>query len=71
MRILSWSEAKAEAEGMGSYLATVTEAAEDAFVQDLIRNEAEAFVRGGAGFDIGGSVEPAGGFRWITAEGFT
>lgn len=76
---LSWTDAKAAAENAAagtagvdiSYLATITSAEEQGFVASLVAGYgAEA---GYAGFKLGGfqpadSVEPGGGWRWVTGE---
>ena len=70
----TWTAARALAEARGGYLGTVTSAAEDRFIRDLIRVPAafDLFV----GPWLGGYQdvtapdysEPAGGWRWVTGE---
>jgi hypothetical protein len=58
----SWTEAQTAAQGVGGYLATITSAAENAFIASLT---------GGTESYIGAtdaSVE--GAFEWVTAEAF-
>jgi uncharacterized delta-60 repeat protein len=64
----TWTQARDEATAAGGYLATVTSAAENAFVN--------GFDYSSVGFWLGGyqdrsSItysEPAGGWRWVTSE---
>ena len=70
----TWTAARALAEARGGYLGTVTSAAEDRFIRDLIRVPAafDLFV----GPWLGGYQdvtapdysEPTGGWRWVTGE---
>lgn len=72
---ISWEQASAAAVAAGGYLATTTTADENAFVYSLV-DRAECFTLiNGAGPAIGGlqlkgSKEPAGGWVWITDEGW-
>jgi len=73
--LISWDSANAAAQAAGGYLATITSAAENAFVLSLIDDPAYwAQSANGHGPWIGGyqppgSSEPAGGFRWVIATG--
>lgn len=78
---LSWSAARAEAERLGGYLATILSAAENDFVFSLADNAAYWSSRGplpnawqdGPWLGLrqaSGAVEPAGGWRWATGEPF-
>jgi hypothetical protein len=68
----TWEQANAAAEAKGGYLATVTSAAENDFVYNLVKapaywaNEYNGPWLGG--FQPAGSSEPAGGWRWVTSE---
>jgi Protein of unknown function (DUF642)/Lectin C-type domain len=64
---ISWTDARDAAMARGGYLATITSAAEDAFVQNLAANSPIWL----GGFQPAGSPEPAGGWRWVTGEPFT
>jgi hypothetical protein len=70
---LTWTQAKAEAEartylGVPGYLATLTSAAEQQFVETLlVPRDYEAYLWIG-GFQLPGSPEPAGGWTWVTGE---
>jgi hypothetical protein len=70
----NWTQARELAQAQVGYLATITSAAENAFVFSLI-NFPEFFqaIGGGAGPAIGGvqpdgSPEPGGGWIWVTGE---
>ena len=74
---LSWPSAllRAQARGCGWYLATITSAAENAFVRDLDAGRPGLLVEGRFGPWLGGFQEssrrePAGGWRWVTGEDF-
>jgi len=75
---LSWTEAQTTAAGMGGYLATITSAAENAFVfslvdqaaywhLDLDNNSSVGPWLGGSQAD--GSPEPGDGWTWLNGEG--
>lgn len=73
---VSWAQADRAATYSGGYLATITSAAENAFVFDLI-DEAMYWnnrtnLRGPwiGGYQEPGADEPAGGWKWVTAELF-
>lgn len=75
---LSWVQAllRAQALGCGWYLATITSAAENAFVFGLASRKPEVFGVGGFGpwlgaFQKNALDEPAGSWRWVTDEPFT
>jgi len=70
----NWTQVNELARAEGGYLATITSAAENAFVFSLI-NSPEFFqaIGGGSGPAIGGfqpegSLEPDGGWTWVTGE---
>lgn len=65
----SWDQAKADAEARGGYLATLTSAQEDAFVNSLLHNPTDLPWFGGyQDRKAGDYSEPFGGWRWITGE---
>jgi len=68
----TWSAASANAATRGGYLATITSAGEQTFIQSLLTdnpNDAlEEYWIGG--FQPAGSVEPGGGWQWVTGESF-
>ncbi|MEK7407517.1 MAG: post-COAP-1 domain-containing protein [Acidobacteriota bacterium] len=69
---INWSAAEAAAEattfqGIRGHLATITSAQEDQFVASLFSDLALGTTWLG-GFQPPGSVEPAGGWHWITGE---
>ena len=69
--LISWQEAKLLAESAGGYLATITSAAENAFVFSLVNSP--EYVPAGkgpllGGYQTPGSTEPAEGWTWITGE---
>jgi hypothetical protein len=68
---ISWASANSAAIAAGGYLATVTNAAENAFVFSLVDNA--TYWNGAVGPHLGGqqaamSSEPAGGWGWVTGE---
>jgi len=68
---ISWITASNQANAQGSNLATITSQAEDDFVFRLINKPAFWYGEMGpllGGFQPPGSVEPAGGWRWVTGE---
>jgi len=68
---ISWTEAATLARAEGGYLATITSAAENSFVFELV-NAPEFFVNGKGpalgGFQRDESSEPAGGWSWVDGE---
>jgi len=68
---ITWTEADQLARAQGGYLATITSAAENSFVFDLV-NAPEFFVNGKGpalgGFQRDESAEPAGGWSWVNGE---
>ena len=76
---ISWKDAQAAAASVGGYLATITSAEENAFAYTLARFVPEAWSNSGAnglgpwlgGFQPDGSVEPAGGWQWVSGETFS
>jgi hypothetical protein len=75
---ISWTDAKKAAEDAGGYLATITSADEEIWIQHLINDltywhEASAGSLYGpwlGGFQVPDSGEPVGEWRWITGEIF-
>src|SRR5690349_11720885 len=74
---IGWVEAKlaARKRGCGWYLATITSAAEDKFVSDLVTHRIDLFVDGHGPW-IGGhqrdsKAEPGSDWAWVTGERFT
>jgi hypothetical protein len=76
----SWNSANALATVAGGYLATVTSAAENATVFQLIKDRPELWTRRPSGDSWGpwlgglqpaGSTEPGGGWSWVTGEPFS
>ena len=71
----SWTEVSGEANQKGAHLATVTSAAEEAFVRSLFEGGSCSVCPGSSIF-VGGYQdptspeysEPAGGWRWVTGE---
>jgi hypothetical protein len=75
---LNWVQAfmRTRERGCGWYLATITSAAEDAFVFGLIRSRPEFFADGLYGpwlgaFQKSSKFEPASDWRWVTEESFS
>lgn len=74
---ITWFDAKTQAESLGGYLATITSAGENTFVHALI-NSSPFWVNVGVdsrgpwlgGYQPEGSLEPAGGWTWVTGEAF-
>lgn len=79
----TWDRARILARKRGGYLATVTSEAENAFILKLInKRKYWYYLRDGfqemdfwdgpwiGGYQIPGSKEPAGGWRWVTRERF-
>jgi hypothetical protein len=72
--LVSWDSARTFATNDGGYLATITSAAENAFISS-IANRPE-YRNGDIGPALGGyqtddSNEPGGGWSWVTGEPFT
>ena len=63
-------DAVTTAAGMGGYLATVTSAAENAFLAGLLTTGFPAWLGGFQNPANPGYVEPAGGWEWSTGEPF-
>ena len=72
-----WADAKAAAEGAGGYLATITSPEENAFVYGLasanaalwnVKPNGDSLGPWLGGYQAEGSLEPAGGWRWVTNE---
>jgi len=81
---ISWPEADVAASAAGGYLVTVTSSQENAFVFNLINDDAYwyfvpfSLVSGGSsigpfigGYQLSGSAEPSGGWTWVTGEPFS
>jgi hypothetical protein len=74
---MTWADAEADAVAQGGYLATITSAAEAAFVYGLANADPSLWVYGGnsgpwlGGFQPTGSLEPAGGWQWVTGEAWS
>ena len=76
---LSWQDAQADCEARGGYLATITSAEENAFVFSLVSGDDDFWFIDGfgnglgpwlGGYQVSGSAEPDGGWRWVTDEPF-
>lgn len=76
---INWADASQIATDKGGYLATITCKEENAFIFDLIRTNVELWARRSTGNSWGpwigglqlpGSIEPAGGWSWVTEEPF-
>lgn len=65
--VLFWDDAKVFAEAKGGYLATVTSVEEDDWIWDNIAHGQFLHAWLG-GFQPAGSVEPDGGWSWVTGE---
>jgi len=61
----TWEQAKADAEARGGHLATITSEEEWTLVNNSISNLGEAWL---GGFQAPQSIEPAGGWGWVTGE---
>ncbi len=64
---ITWSAAKLFAESLGGHLVTITSAGENSFVDSLTSNNQYWY----GGFQPAGSIEPAGGWSWVTGEAWT
>ena len=73
--LISWDQAYTEAQAAGGYLATITSAAENAFVFSLIddatywKQSANGHGPWIGGYQAAGSAEPDGGWTWVTRTG--
>src|SRR5436190_20680061 len=75
---ITWGNAQTNAAFRGGYLATITSAAENGFVYGLIAGNSSFWYVTGTeawgpwlgGLQPAGSVEPAGGWTWVTGESF-
>ncbi|AKU96101.1 hypothetical protein AKJ09_02765 [Labilithrix luteola] len=69
---INWGDAKARAEEAGGHLATITSSAENQFVYQLAAGVQGAFYTTNGpwlgGYQPNGSVEPKGGWTWVTNE---
>lgn len=63
--LMSWSDAKTYAEGIGGYLATITSQNENDFVYNSIYCCHSAWI---GGFQPAGTPEPDLGWQWVTGE---
>ncbi len=77
---ITWDAASAAATNRGGYLATITSAEENEIVFELIKRRPEIWAPMTTGHSWGpwiggvqppGSIEPGGGWTWITGEPFT
>ncbi|MBT1450156.1 PEP-CTERM sorting domain-containing protein [Glaciecola sp. XM2] len=62
---ITWHDAKLAAEQAGGHLATITSQAESDFVFNLGVGDAQYWL---GAFQPAGSMEPIGGWQWITGE---
>jgi hypothetical protein len=65
----SWDAARNAAAARGGYLVTITSALENDFVWNLVQ-QFPTIQPWTGGFQVPGSVEPDGGWSWITGEPF-
>ena len=72
---ITWGNANLAATNRGGYLATITSAEENAFVFDIATQIATVWYNGYGpwlgGIQPAGSVEPGGGWSWVTGEPFS
>ena len=70
---LSWDDAESATEAAGAYLATITSAEEQAFVESLLAPYTTPDVGGFmlGGFQPSGSSEPGGGWQWVNGEAWS
>ncbi|MCK9441150.1 MAG: hypothetical protein M0Q13_06995 [Methanothrix sp.] len=77
---ITWNDANTRANAAGGHLATITSAAENQFVYNLVAEYDDYWLGdnhgNGAGPWLGGyqpagSLEPAGGWAWVTGEPFS
>jgi len=64
----TWEQAKTDAEARGGHLATITSEEEWTLVNNSISNLGEAWL---GGFQAPQSIEPAGGWGWVTGESWS
>ena len=74
--LITWQDCKAAAESEGGYLVTITSAAENTFVYNLIEAPQYWSYGGSLGPGLGGyqppgAPEPAGGWTWVSGEPWT
>jgi hypothetical protein len=73
---ITWENANVAALEAGGYLATITSAEENTFVHSLAACNPDFWTDGGicgpwlGGFQAEGSIEPSGGWQWVTGEPF-
>ena len=76
--VISWTDASEAANLAGGYLATITSEAENDFVFNLIdddmywnyQHSSSTIGPWLGGYQLPGSVEPSGGWTWVTGEFF-
>jgi hypothetical protein len=71
----AWEQARLEAEasilqGVAGHLATITSAEEQAFIASSFAGLLAVQEVWIGGFQLTGSIEPAGGWQWVTGEPF-
>jgi hypothetical protein len=72
---ITWTDANNAAAAQGGYLATITSAAENTFVFNLVNDQTYWFQSANnhgpwiGGFQPPGSPEPAGNFQWVLQPG--
>ncbi|MDG2424360.1 MAG: FG-GAP-like repeat-containing protein [Phycisphaerales bacterium] len=67
---ISWTEARAAAEAAGGHLATVSSAAELAFINSLGLGD-KGWLGGYQDVNADDYAEPEGGWRWVTSESWS
>lgn len=78
-RGISWADANAAAIASGGYLATLTDAAENQFVFDVVVEPVFGTGNGGndgvqawiGGYQSDSGLEPDGGWQWVTGEAWS
>lgn len=74
---VTWAEARGMAQDLSGHLATITSAEEHQAVWELVSRDSRYWSVNSAGFHLGpwlgayqlpGSVEPGGGWQWVTGE---
>lgn len=65
--VLFWEAAQHEAQQKGGYLATITSPDEDLWIQEVLAKKQRIHGWLG-GYQSSGSVEPDGGWKWVTGE---
>ena len=70
---LSWENAQNTAVAAGGYLATITSAEEQAFIENLLTQYTSPGVGGFmiGGSQLSGSAEPTDGWQWVTGEAWS